>query len=600
MEISDTRNSNLLNLECGASLAELEYSNDLQHREQSNEDDHCPSLRNTSESSQEIIRSIRNSLADDVVTNGKVPMFTSPFETREAQNSTGQTHIPEAKRYVSVPLVYCDHTASNRALDSIEEYIRDVCLPLYGNTHTNTSVTGSQSTAFVAEARQIVAEACNAKITGKASQDVVLFAGNGATSVVELLVDCLGVKYYASKEETRPVVFVGPFEHHSNLLPWRESGCEIVMIPESSKTCDVDLEYLEQKLQTYGKNRLRMGAFTAASNVTGKVSDVNALAAMLHKYEALCFFDYATGAPYLPIDMNPPPTGRYKSADIAKDAIFISPHKMIGGVQTPGVLVVKKRLVNQTIAPKRSGGGTVFYVTHKHHRFLSNRIERFEGGTPHIVGIMRAGLTFVVKRNVANHFLKAASNALPLTIVDHEFQTFDYVVERLRKNAPNIIMLGSAEKNKECKKLPIFSFLVKTGERFLHYNYVCAILNDLFGIQARGGCQCAGPYSQRLLGLTTIQNGEMVPNEINERIEHALLHYKERAELLRPGFVRLSLPFKGLHHEEVEYVVKALEWVAKYAWVFMCQYRCNHRTGEVSAHFSPWNIESEYHQHASF
>lgn len=77
---------------------------------------------------------------------------------------------------MKVPLVYCDQTASNRPLASIEKYIYDACLPLYGNTHTNTSVTGSQSTAFVAEARQIVAEGVNAKITGKASLDVVLFA----------------------------------------------------------------------------------------------------------------------------------------------------------------------------------------------------------------------------------------------------------------------------------------------------------------------------------------------------------------------------------------------------------------------------------------
>jgi selenocysteine lyase/cysteine desulfurase len=324
------------------------------------------------------------------------------------------------------------------------------------------------------------------------------FAGNGATSVVELLIDCLGIKYYASDEVMKPVVFVGPYEHHSNLLPWRESGCEVVMIPESPQNQNVDVAYLERMLQspTYSGRMLKMGAFTAASNVTGKVADVDAIAATLHKYGALAFFDYATGAPYLPINMNPFPNGNYGAADIAKDAIFLSPHKMIGGVQTPGVLIIKKHLINQTVPPKRSGGGTVFYVTHKHHRFLSNRIERYEGGTPNVVGIFRAGLACLVKRMIEDQYLKAMSGAaghekesIPPTLIDYEFQTHRYVVQRLKNSAPNILILGLADEADASNHLPIFSFLIKCGERFLHYNYVCAILNDLFGIQSRGGCQ---------------------------------------------------------------------------------------------------------------
>ena len=181
------------------------------------------------------------------------------------------------------------------------------------------------------------------------------------------------------------------------------------MIPENNQTQNVDVDLLEKLLQMskYGggkgsPNRVRMGAFTAASNVTGKVCDVNKISAILHRYGAflLAFFDYATGAPYVSMDMNPTPTMMdgegYIASEIAKDAMFISPHKMIGGVNTPGILIVKKNLVDQRNAPSRSGGGTVFYVTHTHHRFLSNRIERYEGGTPNVVGIMRAGLSFLV------------------------------------------------------------------------------------------------------------------------------------------------------------------------------------------------------------
>jgi selenocysteine lyase/cysteine desulfurase len=333
-----------------------------------------------------------------------------------------------------------------------------------------------------------------------------------------------------------------------------------------------------------------MGTFSAASNVTGQLSDGIALAALLHRYGALAFFDYATAAPYVPMDMNPPVSSSQDGtvASTAADALFFSPHKCIGGVGTPGVLVCKKHLLSQTNAPGRSGGGTVFYVTHADHRFLSNRLERYEGGTPHVVGIWRAGLTMMVKRRVAQVYAQVAaattaSQQVPPTIVEFEYQTYERVAAYVQEHAPNLVLLGyDHARSSSQPHLPIFSFLIRCGSRFLHYNYVCAILNDVFGIQSRGGCQCAGPYSQRLLGLTTTnKDGLDMPNAVNRRLEQALLQYKERAELLRPGYSRLSLPFKGVRTEEVDYVCKAMVWVSKHAWALMCLYRCNHRTGEV-------------------
>lgn len=406
---------------------------------------------------------------------------------------------------------------------------------------------------------------------------------------MELLIDCLGMKHASAEaEKKRPVVFVGPFEHHSNLVPWRESGCEILMIPECAETHSVDMVTLERLLQNPEyDNRLKMGTFAAASNVTGKICDVDRIAATLHRFGALAFFDYATGAPYMSMNMNPPPTSEYPSASlVAKDAIFLSPHKMLGGAGTPGVLIVKKELVDQMNAPSRSGGGTVFYVTNTHHRFLSNRIERYEGGTPNIVGILRVGLTFLLKRKAEQKFSLLSERTddigkprVPLSMEEYESKTHERVARYLGEHAPNLILLGGGDGG---RNLPIFSFLIRFGSRFLHFNYVCAVLNDVFGIQSRGGCQCSGPYSQRLLGLTEMGKDGEVPNRRNEEIEDALLHFKERSELLRPGYTRLSLPFKGLHAEEVDYVLKALVWVAEHGWALMCQYRCNHRTGEVS------------------
>jgi selenocysteine lyase/cysteine desulfurase len=150
----------------------------------------------------------------------------------------------------------------------------------------------------------------------------------------------------------------------------------------------VDLQALERMLQskTYGvdSGRLRMGAFSAVSNVTGLIADVDAIAILLHRYHCLAFFDYASGAPYLKMNMNPTVPaaaaidGGDDRNDPSKDAIYFSPHKCYGGTSSPGVLIVKKRLVSQTNPPKVSGGGTVFYVTNESHRFLSNRVERYE------------------------------------------------------------------------------------------------------------------------------------------------------------------------------------------------------------------------------
>jgi selenocysteine lyase/cysteine desulfurase/tRNA(Ile)-lysidine synthase TilS/MesJ len=475
-----------------------------------------------------------------------------------------------------------------------------------------------------------VGESTNARITGKAALDTVIFGGNGVTGVVGILVDVLNLKGVVNaaannenngsnnnrpnNEDKRPVVFVGPHEHHSNLLPWRESGCEVISIPENSSGM-VDLVHLEKLLQMPQYNaqsgRLRMGAFSAVSNVTGLIADVDQIAIILHRYGALAFFDYASGAPYVKMDMNPNPVKFRKvdgeMVDPSKDAIYFSPHKCYGGTSTPGVLVIKKHLISQTNPPAISGGGTVFYVTNTSHRFLSNRIERYEGGTPDGIGVQRVGLALLAGRRVSREYEKIAAQtttaegemnnwemnkqAPPKTLLEYECSTYDRVVSELKQHAPNLIMLGCTDDDNSMtssvspsscigKHLPIFSFLIRCGPRFLHYNYVCAILNDVFGIQSRGGCQCAGPYSQRLLGLTAILNNEEVPSDTNQQIERALLRSDRPCELLRPGYTRLSLPFKGVREEEVDYVIQALIWVAKNGWILLPQYRCDHKTGE--------------------
>ncbi|KAG3063179.1 hypothetical protein PC121_g12309 [Phytophthora cactorum] len=468
-----------------------------------------------------------------------------------ARNVVGRQTLFESP-FGSRALCYADFTASSKPLQCVEDYLNREVMPLYGNTHTTTSITGLQTTCFRHEARQIVAQAVNAKITGRGAEDCVLFTGQGSTSAINKLVEALGLQQFSANAASnqRPVVFVGPFEHHSNLLPWRETAAEIVMIRENEHG-QMDLEALETQLQTYAARPLKIGAFSAASNLTGVLTDVDAVSALLHQHGALACWDYATCAPYVNIDMNPVVTDETRRPFVYKDAVFISGHKFIGGPGSPGVLIVKKRLLTNAV-PTVPGGGTVFFVTENDHRYLSNRAEREEGGTPDILGSIRLGLAFELKQRVGT------SNIMTL-----ERRNVQRVRESLQQNE-NIILLGRQDGAVE--QIPVFSFLVRFGDRFLHYNFVCALLNDLFGVQTRGGCQCAGPYATRLLGLA---RRDVLA------LESALI---EKKEMLRPGFTRMSFPY-FMSPAELEYVLAAVNFVASDGWKFLPQYKFNHKSG---------------------
>jgi selenocysteine lyase/cysteine desulfurase len=276
------------------------------------------------------------------------------------------------------------------------------------------------------------------------------------------------------------VLHVQQHEHHSNLLPWRESGAEVVTIREEPVSGCVDLQHLAEQLDHYA-GRFLIGSFCAASNLTGVMSEVDQITLLLHQKGALAFFDYAAAAPHVEIDMNP--SRHLHSHLYSKDAIFISAHKFVGGVGSPGILVVKKKLL-QNAVPAAPGGGTVFFVTENSHLYLQNLEERNEGGTPDIVGSIRAGLAFQLKHAVDVAWIKRK-----------EIELSQKAWRSMSHNS-NIVLFGPSPFVAE--RLPIFSFLIRfhdgnaSQNRFLHYQYVCALLNDLFGIQTRGGCVCAG------------------------------------------------------------------------------------------------------------
>ena len=228
---------------------------------------------------------------------------------------------------------------------------------------------------------------------------------------------------------------------------------------------------------------MKIGSFCAASNVTGIGTNTRDVAATLHKHGAYSFWDFAAAGPYVEIEMNmadEEPDGNL----VYKDAIFISPHKFIGGPGTPGLLIAKKHLF-QNAVPAIPGGGTVSYVNPEEHVYLDDIEHREEGGTPAIIESIRAGLVFQLKEAVGVDVIR-----------DYERRVIRRASER-GKNKDNLMVLG----NPDAWRLSIVSFVVKYEQRFLHHNFVVALLNDLFGIQSRGGCSCAGPYGHRLLGM---------------------------------------------------------------------------------------------------
>lgn len=436
----------------------------------------------------------------------------------------------------AVPLVYADYVASGRAMQQVEEFIATQVLPYYANSHTEASFCGSYMTRLRHEARAEIA-----RITQAGPEDTVVFAGSGATAGLNRLISLLGVN-----EAHNPVVFIGPYEHHSNILPWRESKARVVEIPEA-RDGGVDLKALQAALLAHGHSDLMIGSFSAASNVTGIVTEPDAISRMLHGAGALAVWDYAGAGPYMPISM--------AGVDGAhKDAVVVSPHKFPGGPGASGVLIINKGAVRRR-SPSWPGGGTVSFVSPWGHEYSADLAAREEAGTPNVIGDIRAALAFLVKEAVG--------------VVEIAAKEAKYAAMARAGWAdnPQLALLGHATAH----RLPIYSFTVSgvSGEP-VHQQLFTRMLSDYYGIQARGGCACAGPYAHRLLGI--------------ERAESEALFQELQAgkELRKPGWVRLNFSYL-MAEETVQYIIDSVNDLTRRAEDLAPAYQADPATARFQA-----------------
>ncbi|WP_458792787.1 aminotransferase class V-fold PLP-dependent enzyme [Yoonia sp. MH D7] len=432
------------------------------------------------------------------------------------------------------PLIYADYVASGRALRQIEDFVLTELLPFYANSHTEASYVGGFMTRLRREARDIIRAECHAS-----NDHAVIFTGSGATSGINRLVHLLGVSEMVTQGKS-PVVLIGPYEHHSNILPWRESGAEVIEVPEAANggPCMAALATILASVE----GRPVIGAFSAASNVTGIVTDLLAVTRVLKKAGATVVWDCAGGAPYLSVDMCPAP-------DALIDAIVLSPHKFVGGPQASGVMIVRRDVVKSD-KPTLPGGGTVRFVSPTSHDYSGNVEAREEAGTPNVIGDLRAALCFLVKAAI----------------------TQDYITKRNLENCkramqawgshPNIELLG----NVTCDRLPIFSFRLRDGkDGYVHQQLVTRLLSDCYGVQARGGCACAGPYVHRVLGIDDVHS---------EKLRGEIL---AGHEVKKPGFVRLNFSYLATD-AEINTILKSVLELADSATEQAANYICDPAT----------------------
>ena len=399
---------------------------------------------------------------------------------------------------------YFDFAALGLAYEPVEREIGEI-LKTYANTHSDSS-----SSAIITQRRYEGARESLKKLLGLDERFYLIACGQGATAAIKKFQELLGIYLPpATRAEIGeanlraaqlPLVLVSPYEHHSNELSFREGLCDYLRVP-LSEGGEIDLLALERILKLNAGRRI-IGSFSAASNVTGVISDYKKISELIRAAGGIIAFDCAALSSHANLDCD------------HFDAIFLSPHKLLGGPASCGLLAIKKELLNSDV-PTFAAGGTVAYASREGHVFLKNPEQLEEGGTPPIIGLMRAKLAYALRNEVGFEQIKNAEDELA-RLFESELAGIDEIINYAPKGAP---------------RLPIISFNVRGVSA---YDFAASLSND-FGIQTRAGVMCAGPYAHDLLG---IKEGRMPES--------------------KPGFVRVSLHYTHTE-QDVRYLVGAIK-----------------------------------------
>ena len=399
---------------------------------------------------------------------------------------------------------YFDYTASGLAYEPVEREIGEI-LKTYANTHSDSS-----SSAIITQRRYEGARESLKKLLGLDERFYLIACGQGATAAIKKFQEILGIYLPPATRSAigeanlraaqLPLVLVSPYEHHSNELSFREGLCDYMRVP-LSEGGEIDLLALERILKLNVGRRI-IGSFSAASNVTGIISDYKKISELIRAVGGIVAFDCAALSSHANLDCD------------HFDAIFLSPHKLLGGPASCGLLAIKKELLSSDV-PTFVAGGTVAYANREGHVFLKNPEQLEEGGTPPIIGLIRANLAYALRNEVGFERIKSAEDELA-QLFESELAGIDEIINYAPKGAP---------------RLPIISFNVRGVSA---YDFAASLSND-FGIQTRAGVMCAGPYAHDLLG---IKEGRMPE--------------------AKPGFVRVSLHYTHTERD-VRYLVGAIK-----------------------------------------
>ncbi len=405
---------------------------------------------------------------------------------------------------------YFDWTASGLAYRPIENEILRI-LKTYANTHSEASEHARITSEYYEKAK------IGLKNLLELDDKFYLFAcGFGATAAIKKFQELMGIyippmsreflKLDIKSLENLPLVLVSPYEHHSNEISYRAGLCEVKRIPLDEKG-EIDFNALTQILS---KNRDRkiIASFSVASNITGVLTDYKKLYLIIKAFGGIVALDAASVASHMQID-----PGFY-------DALFISPHKLLGGVGSSGILIMKKELCVSD-EPTFAAGGTVRYVDRKTQIYKIDKEKLEDAGTPGIIELIRSYLAFKLRNDIGLE-----------NIEKKELELKEYFLEKILR-LEDIILYAKDVKN----KLPIFSFNVKG---FDPYTF-STLLSQKYNVETRAGCACAGPYGHDLMNMDDGRN------------------FLEDG---KPGFIRVSINYTH-EKDDIDYLISAIKAVIK-------------------------------------